>query len=282
MTAPPTPRKARSGPFADRLFALLAKGAALLTLSLLCAIMVTLLIGAGYVVGGLELLRYRRATTTLERSVAELSAPPASLEQWLEQLDPSLRNATRLRIEGQRVALPGPALTPYLVGLLVLLGMLGTLLGMMAMLRGTGLALETATDLQAIRDSLAAPVKGLGFAFGTSIAGVATSAMLGLLSALMLPFQSWRPVDLRTLGLMALGAAFLCSAFLLLIGGLRLGEISLLAPFRYTGLLFAVLLGYLVWNHVPDVGGFTGSALLLASGLLVLQGERHRHRAQPR
>ena len=148
------------------------------------ALAVTLLIGAGYVVGGLELLRYRQATSTLERSVAGLSAPPTSLEEWLGTLDPSLRNATRLRIEGQRVALPGPTLTPYLVGLLVLLGMLGTLLGMMAMLRGTGLALETATDLQAIRDSLAAPVKGLGFAFGTSIAGVATSAMLGLLSAL--------------------------------------------------------------------------------------------------
>ena len=145
---------------------------------------VTLLIGAGYLAGAFELLRYRQATSTLERSLAELSAPPAQLQDWLAQLDPSLRNATRQRIEGQRVALPGPALTPYLVGLLVLLGMLGTLLGMMAMLRGTGMALETATDLQAIRDSLAAPVKGLGFAFGTSIAGVATSAMLGLLSAL--------------------------------------------------------------------------------------------------
>lgn len=145
---------------------------------------VTLLIGAGYLAGGLELLRYRQATSTLERGLGELSAAPSSLEDWLAQLDPSLRNATRQRIEGQRVALPGPALTPYLVGLLVLLGMLGTLLGMMAMLRGTGLALETATDLQAIRDSLAAPVKGLGFAFGTSIAGVATSAMLGLLAAL--------------------------------------------------------------------------------------------------
>lgn len=145
---------------------------------------VTLLIGAGYLAGGLELLRYRQATATLERGLGELSAAPPSLEDWLARLDPSLRNATRQRIEGQRVALPGPALTPYLVGLLVLLGMLGTLLGMMAMLRGTGLALETATDLQAIRDSLAAPVKGLGFAFGTSIAGVATSAMLGLLAAL--------------------------------------------------------------------------------------------------
>ena len=61
--------------------------------------------------------------------------------------------------------------------------MLGTFLGMVVTLRGTGLALESATDLHAIRASLAAG-QGLGFAFGTSIAGVATSAMLGLLSAL--------------------------------------------------------------------------------------------------
>ena len=145
---------------------------------------VTILIGACYLAGALELHRYRQATFTLTRAVTDLSAAPTSLSDWLARLHPSLRNATRLRIEGERAALPVPALTPYLVGLLVLLGMLGTLLGMMATLRGTGMALESATDLQAIRGSLAAPVKGLGFAFGTSIAGVASSAMLGLLSAL--------------------------------------------------------------------------------------------------
>ena len=145
---------------------------------------VALLIGACYVAGALELHRYRQATGTLQLAVADLSAAPPGLGGFLERLHPSLRNAVRLRVEGERVALPAPTLTPYLVGLLVLLGMLGTLLGMMATLRGTGLALESATDLQAIRGSLAAPVKGLGFAFGTSIAGVATSAMLGLLSAL--------------------------------------------------------------------------------------------------
>jgi hypothetical protein len=148
------------------------------------ALAVTLLIAACYLTGALELHRYGEATATLARAVAGLSATPPSLGAWLEPLHPSLRNAARLRVEGERVALPGPALTPYLVGLLVLLGMLGTLLGMVATLRGTGMALESATDLQAIRDSLAAPVKGLGFAFGTSIAGVASSAMLGLLSAL--------------------------------------------------------------------------------------------------
>jgi hypothetical protein len=148
------------------------------------ALAVTLLIGACYLAGALELQRYSQATSSLTRAVTSLSETPRSLGTWLEPLHPSLRNAVRLRIEGERVALPGPALTPYLVGLLVLLGMFGTLLGMVATLKGTGMALESSTDLEAIRASLAAPVKGLGFAFGTSIAGVATSAMLGLLSTL--------------------------------------------------------------------------------------------------
>ncbi|WP_431130548.1 DUF802 domain-containing protein [Variovorax paradoxus] len=148
------------------------------------ALIVTMIVGAFYVMGALELHRFQQATSTLSRAVADLSAAPADLGAWLGQLHPSLRNAVRLRIEGERVGLPGPALTPYLAGLLVLLGMLGTFLGMVVTLNGTGLALETATDLPAIRASLSAPVKGLGLAFGTSVAGVAASAMLGLASAL--------------------------------------------------------------------------------------------------
>jgi len=146
---------------------------------------VALLIGTCYLAGALELFRYRQATATLRRAVADLGDGPVDLGTWLQRLHPGLRHAVRLRVEGERVALPAPAMTPYLVGLLVLLGMLGTLLGMMATLRGTGMALESASDLSAIRGSLAAPVNGLGFAFGTSIAGVASSAMLGLLSALV-------------------------------------------------------------------------------------------------
>ena len=146
---------------------------------------VALLIGACYLAGALELVHYRRATATLHRALDGLDGPPADLGRWLDRLAPGLRHAVRLRVEGERAALPAPAMTPYLVGLLVLLGMLGTLLGMMATLRGTGTALGSASDLQAIRGSLAAPVNGLAFAFGTSIAGVASSAMLGLLAALV-------------------------------------------------------------------------------------------------
>ncbi len=148
------------------------------------AAVVASVIAACYLVGAVELFRYRQATGTLRQALPAINEGSDNLDGWLSRLNPSLRNAVRLRVQGERVGLPAPALTPYLVGLLVLLGMLGTLLGMMATLRGTGLALESATDLDAIRSSLAAPVKGLGFAFGTSIAGVASSAALGLLSAL--------------------------------------------------------------------------------------------------
>jgi len=151
------------------------------------ALLVTLVIAAFYLMGALELLKFQQATETLRQAVADegqLPQPSSGLGPWLDRLHPSLRNAVRLRIEGERVGLPGPALAPYLTGLLVLLGMLGTFLGMVVTLQGTGSALQSASDLQAVRASLAAPVKGLGLAFGTSLAGIAGSAMLGLLAAL--------------------------------------------------------------------------------------------------
>jgi Exonuclease VII, large subunit len=146
---------------------------------------VAAIIAACYIAGGVELYRYRQASNGLRAALNDLSSAKESLAPWLERVPVGLRNAVRLRVEGERTALPAPVLTPYLVGLLVLLGMLGTLLGMMDTLRGTGLALQSATDMAAIRGSLASPVQGLAVAFGTSIAGVASSAMLGLLAALL-------------------------------------------------------------------------------------------------
>ena len=148
------------------------------------ALTMTALIGVVYLAGGLELLRFQQATASLARALEAVPDELASLGDWLATLPPSLHNAVRLRIEGERSGLPGPTVTPYLVGLLVLLGMLGTFLGMVVTLNGAVLALESTTDLHTIRAALAAPVKGLGVAFGTSVAGVAASAMLGLVSTL--------------------------------------------------------------------------------------------------
>ncbi len=150
----------------------------------LLALAVTLLIAAVYGFGALELHRYRQATSSLSDALAAIPESLPNLADWLDKLHPSLQNPVRLRIEGERTSLPGPALTPYLVGLLVMLGMLGTFLGMVVTLNGAAFSLQGTADLQAIRTALAAPIKGLGLAFGTSVAGVAASAMLGLMSAI--------------------------------------------------------------------------------------------------
>ena len=142
-------------------------------------------IGAVYVFGAMELRQYRAATAALNQSLADIPQDLQNLSDWLITLPSGLQNPIRQRVEGERIALPGPALTPYLVGLLVMLGMLGTFLGMVVTLNGAVFALEGSTNIAGIRSAFSEPIKGLGLAFGTSVAGVATSAMLGLMSSLV-------------------------------------------------------------------------------------------------
>ncbi len=149
------------------------------------ALTVTAIIATVYGCGAFELHKFRQATAALTGALTEIPEQLTDLGDWLAGVPASLQTQVRLRIEGERIGLPGPALTPYLVGLLVMLGMLGTFLGMVVTLNGAVFALEGTSDLQAIRSAFAAPIKGLGLAFGTSVAGVASSAMLGLMSSLV-------------------------------------------------------------------------------------------------
>ncbi|MEO7493590.1 MAG: DUF802 domain-containing protein, partial [Massilia sp.] len=148
------------------------------------AMAMTALIFVVYLAGAIELHRFRQASASLMAALRAIPEDLPDLNRFLSGVDASLQHSVRLRIEGERAGLPGPSMTPYLVGLLVMLGMLGTFLGMVVTLKGAVFTLEKTTDLAAMRSALAVPVKGLGLAFGTSVAGVAASAVLGLMSAL--------------------------------------------------------------------------------------------------
>jgi hypothetical protein len=147
------------------------------------ALLMTGVIGAVYVLGAWEVWRFRGVTVSLAAALVLMPMPLLVLSDWVGGLPHSIQHAVRSRIEGERTALPGLSLTPYLVGLLVMLGMLGTFLGMVVTFKGAVFALEGSTDLPTIRAALAEPIKGLGLSFGTSVAGVATSALLGMMSA---------------------------------------------------------------------------------------------------
>ncbi|MDO9031388.1 MAG: DUF802 domain-containing protein [Hydrogenophaga sp.] len=172
------------GAFLLGLFAIAWVGFGFIGTSSWLALGMTVAIAVAYLVGVLEIRRFRSASTGLAQALAQLPQPLNSLADWLARVPAPLQNAVRQRVESGRGALPGLSLTPYLIGLLVMLGMLGTFLGMVVTFKGAVFALEGSADLGAIRGALAAPIKGLGISFGTSVAGVASSAMLGLMSAI--------------------------------------------------------------------------------------------------
>jgi drug/metabolite transporter (DMT)-like permease len=55
---------------------------------------------------------------------------------------------------------------------------------------------------------------------------------------------------------------------------LRSGDISAVAPFRYSALLWAMMLGYLVFGDVPDAMMVLGASIIVLSGLYAFYRER--------
>ena len=59
--------------------------------------------------------------------------------------------------------------------------------------------------------------------------------------------------------------------YYLLILSTRAGDMSVVAPFRYVGLLFALILGWAVWGDLPNVLAWVGIGFVLGAGLYMLR-----------
>jgi drug/metabolite transporter (DMT)-like permease len=105
---------------------------------------------------------------------------------------------------------------------------------------------------------------------------LSTAVAVTVLAALWSVFQEWQPLRPAQVGLLAAASVFLSGGYFLLTVAMRAGEMSLIAPFRYTGLVFAVALGYIVWGHVPDAWAWAGISLLLGAGLWSMRPPRAR------
>lgn len=100
-------------------------------------------------------------------------------------------------------------------------------------------------------------------------------------AVMLVPLGGWAPLSGRALGLLALAAVLLLIGYQFVIMALRTGDISAVAPFRYTALLWAILLGYAVFGDVPDGLMITGAAIIVLSGLYAFYRERQRDRSRP-
>jgi len=84
----------------------------------------------------------------------------------------------------------------------------------------------------------------------------------------------WAPIGLREGGLLTLAAGFILLGYLCSVAVMRVGEIGFTAPFRYTGLIWALIMGYVFWGDWPDVLTQIGAAIVVAMGLFTLYRER--------
>ncbi|MDP2817977.1 MAG: DMT family transporter [Polaromonas sp.] len=105
---------------------------------------------------------------------------------------------------------------------------------------------------------------------------LATAVAVTVVSGVGSLLQGWQSFGLFEFGLLGLASVFLTGGYYFIINSMRHGEMTLVAPFRYSGLLFALVLGYGVWGEVPNTLAWFGIALLIASGLYVLVSEKRR------
>jgi len=130
-----------------------------------------------------------------------------------------------------------------------------------------------ATVSQSVRDML---TRSIPAAVPALLIAMASLAFVTLLAGLGTIVQGWQPVGWTEIGLLAFAAALLAAGYYFVISSMRHGEMSMVAPFRYTGLLVALLTGFVVWGEVPTAMAWGGIALLLAAGVYLLHDERRR------
>lgn len=102
------------------------------------------------------------------------------------------------------------------------------------------------------------------------------SWMIGLVLGL---FEEWRAMALADVGMLAISATFVATGHFLIVIAFRGNvDVSAIAPFRYTLLIFAGICGYLAFGEVPDRFAIVGSVLIVGSGLYALHREVVRRR----
>jgi drug/metabolite transporter (DMT)-like permease len=65
-------------------------------------------------------------------------------------------------------------------------------------------------------------------------------------------------------------------AFVTIVAGTRIGDISFTAPFRYASVPLSFFLGFAIWGQVPDAFVLAGAAIVVLAGLAVLHRGRRR------
>lgn len=108
--------------------------------------------------------------------------------------------------------------------------------------------------------------------FLVSTVTAASVAVTG--AAIMQPMGGWTSPSAESVAFLAAAAALLVVGYQFIIKSMRTGDISFIAPFRYTSLLWSILLGFVIFRDIPDTAMIVGASIVIGSGLYTLYRER--------
>jgi drug/metabolite transporter (DMT)-like permease len=117
---------------------------------------------------------------------------------------------------------------------------------------------------------LQADIPTISVTLFTSFANTVIGALL------IVPMGGWQPVSAGAFGYLALASVLVFAGYQTVIKSMRSGEISFVAPFRYTGLLWALLIGIFFFGERPNIYMLTGAVIVIGSGLYTFYRERKR------
>jgi drug/metabolite transporter (DMT)-like permease len=120
---------------------------------------------------------------------------------------------------------------------------------------------------------LSAKIPSLFVAFVSSLAIMVTGALLS-------PTTEWHPVTGESLAYLGAASALILFGYLFSIMTMRVGEISFVSPFRYTSLIWAIIVGYVAFGDIPDSWTMVGSMIVILMGIYTFHRER-KTRAKP-
>jgi drug/metabolite transporter (DMT)-like permease len=107
----------------------------------------------------------------------------------------------------------------------------------------------------------------------TFIIALANASFVALGGIVFGLYQGFQKVELWQFGLLCAAAILLASGYMFMVATLRLGDLSATAPFRYSNVLFAIILGMVIFSEFPDVISYIGMALIIAAGIYAARRE---------
>lgn len=109
-----------------------------------------------------------------------------------------------------------------------------------------------------------------------TISAFTSMATTCLGAVILVPMGGWRPMETDVLIAVAAASVLILAGYQAIIAAMRSGEISFVAPFRYSSLIWAILMGIYIFGELPDGWTIAGATVVIFSGLYTFYRERVR------